>query len=181
MGIEQIDVVDEDAEKRALGNREELVREIASVLNRRCRENVSNTPDFILAEHMVQSLESFERTSRTREGWYGTSLVPAVGPEEALKRALEEGRASMSPELRARIERLKTVFESKGLRWNEDVAIDLAILHGEEALDDLERTVSQSTGQLTVAEIDDLIAEAGPGCEEVEKRLKRAQKGDRID
>lgn len=120
MGIEQID---EAVEERALGNREELVREIASVLNRRSRENVSNTPDFILAEHMVQSLESFEATSRTREGWYGTSLVPGQG-------------------------------------------------------------IRQSTGfqaELTVDEVDDLIAEAGPGCEEIDKRLRRAQKGDRLD
>lgn len=51
--------------------REELIREVAAVLNRCSRENQSNTPDFILAEHMVDALEAFERTSNKRDGWHG--------------------------------------------------------------------------------------------------------------
>ncbi len=54
--------------------RELLVRDIASVLNRHGMEKFSNTPDFILAEHLVQALEAFNATSTERERWYGKAL-----------------------------------------------------------------------------------------------------------
>lgn len=50
--------------------RRELVRKIAYVLNSSGREEKSNTPDFILAEHMVVSLENFEKSCNRREKWY---------------------------------------------------------------------------------------------------------------
>ena len=54
--------------------RKEFVSEIASVINRFSIENCSNTPDFILAEHVTQTLEQFAHTSRDREKWYGKEL-----------------------------------------------------------------------------------------------------------
>jgi hypothetical protein len=49
----------------------ELVTEIAAVLNRHSRENRSDTPDFLLAEYLVDALEAFERVVVMRESWYG--------------------------------------------------------------------------------------------------------------
>jgi len=46
--------------------RQDLVNEIAKILNCASRESASDTPDFILAEHMVQSLEAFEMAVRAR-------------------------------------------------------------------------------------------------------------------
>jgi hypothetical protein len=55
-----------------------LVCDIAAVLNLHSRENVSNTPDYILAEYMVGSLEAFEAASNARESWYGVKLEAAA-------------------------------------------------------------------------------------------------------
>lgn len=52
-----------------------LVTDIAIAINRYSLENESNTPDFILAEHMVRAMEAFNATSRERERWYGKSLT----------------------------------------------------------------------------------------------------------
>lgn len=57
----------------------DLEREIQQAINRACRENASNTPDFILAEYLMACLEAYERASRTRETWFGRFLTPA-GP-----------------------------------------------------------------------------------------------------
>ena len=56
------------------GKRDKVVKEIADVINRNSIENHSNTPDFILAEHAVKSLESFAATSQWREKWYDKEL-----------------------------------------------------------------------------------------------------------
>lgn len=49
-------------------------KELESLINRHGRENVSNTPDFILAQYLLDCLENFNRTSLAREKWYGKSL-----------------------------------------------------------------------------------------------------------
>lgn len=54
-------------------------QELTSLINRHCVENGSNTPDFILARHLIECLEAFERASNERERWYGAHLKP-FGP-----------------------------------------------------------------------------------------------------
>jgi hypothetical protein len=56
--------------------RDRLISAIESALNEQSAENESDTPDFILAEHMVRALESFEIASRLREDWYGHRHAP---------------------------------------------------------------------------------------------------------
>ena len=51
-----------------------LEKELSSMLNSYSRENISNTPDLILAEYMLDCLKSFEKASLAREKWYGKSL-----------------------------------------------------------------------------------------------------------
>lgn len=46
-------------------------RELQSLLNRFCKENLSGTPDFILAEYMQDCLNSFSAAINKRENWYG--------------------------------------------------------------------------------------------------------------
>lgn len=49
-------------------------KEIETLINKYSFENDSNTPDFILADFIVQALKNFNNTSRAREKWYGKSL-----------------------------------------------------------------------------------------------------------
>ena len=56
---------------------EAFERDLAKVINRHSRENISNTPDHILARYLHQALIAFEATSMAREKWYGGKLEPA--------------------------------------------------------------------------------------------------------
>lgn len=49
-----------------MGTRNDLVKEIAAIINIASREGASDTPDYILAEFMVQSLEAYETAVRAR-------------------------------------------------------------------------------------------------------------------
>lgn len=51
-----------------------IVSNIAAVLNQTSRENVSNTPDCVLAEVAMRAIEEFEKATLERERWYGTGL-----------------------------------------------------------------------------------------------------------
>ncbi len=53
---------------------ETLEKGIERLLNCHCRENASNTPDFILAAYLMRCLEAFEKTSVRREAWFGRHL-----------------------------------------------------------------------------------------------------------
>lgn len=57
-----------------MGELSELEQDIAAVLNRHSAENVSNTPDFILAQYLLACLAAFNTASLGRERWYGKSL-----------------------------------------------------------------------------------------------------------
>lgn len=52
--------------------------EIQQLLNRRGMEKGSDTPDFILADFLVDCLEAFDDATRAREKWYGLKRVPAA-------------------------------------------------------------------------------------------------------
>lgn len=57
---------------------EAFQQELTYLINGYCIENGSNTPDFILAEFLVLSLEAFNRAVNARQRWYGD---PNRGPE----------------------------------------------------------------------------------------------------
>lgn len=52
----------------------EIERDLASVINKHSLENLSNTPDFILAQFMIGSLKAASAMSKSREKWYGKFL-----------------------------------------------------------------------------------------------------------
>jgi len=56
----------EKAEKRST-----LAGELRALINRHSAENGSDTPDYILAEFLVDCLAAFGRTVRDRDRWYG--------------------------------------------------------------------------------------------------------------
>ena len=45
--------------------------ELYLLINRFSQENMSNTPDFILARYLVDSLSAFNNSVNAREAWYG--------------------------------------------------------------------------------------------------------------
>lgn len=55
-----------------------FVNELETLLNQHSYENGSNTPDFILAEYMMNCLFSFNAAVSQRERWYGRN--PKGGP-----------------------------------------------------------------------------------------------------
>jgi hypothetical protein len=45
-------------------------KELKTLLNAHSRENVSDTPDFVLAEYMSDCLRAFEKASKARDKWH---------------------------------------------------------------------------------------------------------------
>ncbi len=64
--------------------REILKKAFAEIINRNSIENDSNTPDFILAEYLVNCLENFGATVIHRDDWYDTSQseINAIRPKD---------------------------------------------------------------------------------------------------
>lgn len=44
--------------------------DLRALINRYSKENESNTPDFVLAEFLLQVLEAFNRATNTRTTWF---------------------------------------------------------------------------------------------------------------
>jgi len=61
--------------------REDLI----ALINTHSMENVSDTPDWILAEYLIACLKTFDAVTEAREEWYGRrtsqgcTLVPGLG------------------------------------------------------------------------------------------------------
>ena len=53
-------------------------RELMSVINKHSKEPGSNTPDFILAEYLIECLRTFDKTTRLRTEWYGEKYIKSV-------------------------------------------------------------------------------------------------------
>lgn len=58
--------------------RQELEKALSTELNKVSAENGCNTPDFILAEYLVDCLSSFDKAVNSREKWYGRVLTKKV-------------------------------------------------------------------------------------------------------
>lgn len=82
---------------------------LCSVLNRFSKENGSNTPDFVLADHVAACLANFDMASKDRERWYGVELRPGDGSQAEL-RAL---RADVERK-DAALQRVRTCFLQSG-------------------------------------------------------------------
>lgn len=54
---------------------------LTDLINHYSKENESNTPDFILAQYMIECLRSFSVAINAREKWYGRENVPVSDPK----------------------------------------------------------------------------------------------------
>ena len=48
--------------------------QLIHLLNNNSKENGSDTPDYILADYMVDCLAAFDKTLQAREKWYGREV-----------------------------------------------------------------------------------------------------------
>lgn len=58
--------------------------DLAAVINKHCRENGSDTPDFILADYLADCLRIWDQSVAAREKWYGRNADEGkceAGPE----------------------------------------------------------------------------------------------------
>jgi len=55
-----------------------LEQELSHLLNKYSAENVSNTPDFILAQFLTGCLATFNQSIQQRETWYGRDARPSL-------------------------------------------------------------------------------------------------------
>lgn len=49
-------------------------KKLEHLLNAECKDNKSNTPDFILADYLISCLDAFDQGINAREIWYGRSV-----------------------------------------------------------------------------------------------------------
>ena len=49
-------------------------KELQELINKHCLENESDSPDFILAEYMLGTLNAYNDAVKKRENWYGRKL-----------------------------------------------------------------------------------------------------------
>lgn len=59
----------------------EFERELAHLINRHSAENLSNTPDFILAKYLMHCLHAFNAAAMARDKWYKFKPWPFAGEE----------------------------------------------------------------------------------------------------
>lgn len=58
-------------------NESDFHKELESLINRHCKENESNTPDFILAYYLMGCLSAFNAAVQQRETYYGRDARPS--------------------------------------------------------------------------------------------------------
>lgn len=53
---------------------EEFRKKIENLINIHSLENGSDTPDFILAQYLIDCLKTFDTALQARENWYGRGI-----------------------------------------------------------------------------------------------------------
>ena len=51
-------------------------QELRELINRHCLESTSNSPDYILAEFVLDSLDAFDSATKKRDDHYGENREP---------------------------------------------------------------------------------------------------------
>lgn len=51
-----------------------LEKDLTALLNSHSMERISDTPDFLLAQHMIESLRQFDQSTRARKFWYSPDM-----------------------------------------------------------------------------------------------------------
>ena len=54
-------------------------KELESLINRHSIENMTDTPDFILAEYMVENLRALHQRHYAKKAWYSPEMQSPTG------------------------------------------------------------------------------------------------------
>lgn len=114
---------------------DECQREIETVLNRYCKENDSNTPDFILATYLMDCLNAFNNAVSSREKWYNNKLEDEIVEENG-------GAFINSNEIPEKKE--VNIFDEENEVENVNVKKEVNVFEVDEDVQD-ETTVSETT------------------------------------
>jgi len=69
----------------------EFRKKLQDLINECSMENKSDTPDFILAEFLHQSLAAFDTATVLREGWYGREKPGDTNYRREFSKEQEDG------------------------------------------------------------------------------------------
>lgn len=64
-------------------------KDLETLINRTSLENGSDTPDFILAEYLIDCLKSYDRAVVARDGWLGRPVGDGAAILQAPREVLE--------------------------------------------------------------------------------------------
>lgn len=70
--------------------RGDLVRDIAKVINKHSVENSCDTPDFMLAEYLVQCLAVFSGITNQRDSWHEAGSIKNTSTEDLYAEAAKK-------------------------------------------------------------------------------------------
>jgi hypothetical protein len=69
-------------------NKKDFHHELEKLINCHSKENISNTPDWVIASYLVRCLDVFDDCIKLRERYYGRQFIkkhiPIVKPSETL-------------------------------------------------------------------------------------------------
>lgn len=80
-------------------NKKEFKKELTKLINYHSIENGSNTPDFLLADYLMDCLETFNKMSRHRDEWYGESSRRGINIPVCLDADMANDLVNSSSEL----------------------------------------------------------------------------------
>jgi len=52
--------------------------DLQDLINKHCIENASNTPDFILAQYLVNCLDTYNKVTHSRDIWWGHKTFEGI-------------------------------------------------------------------------------------------------------
>jgi uncharacterized protein YabE (DUF348 family) len=133
---------------------DECQREIATVLNRYCKENDSNTPDFILATYLMDCLNAFNSAVSSREKWYNIESKPGKGTKINNKledEIVEENGGAFINSNLVETTKLVTVFEIHDKK-------EVNIFEEDEIVDEAKVDIVEKK-QINVFDVDEEISE----------------------
>ena len=64
---------------------EDFKIELAELLNKHSKENGSDTPDYLLANYLIQCMDVFDKIVIDRDSWYGRNRVQNLHTVDEIK------------------------------------------------------------------------------------------------
>lgn len=54
---------------------EAFKKELTVLINRYCLDSMTNTPDFLLADHLIRTIEIYDHTAKKNKAWHQARQV----------------------------------------------------------------------------------------------------------